>query len=82
MKKKVTLANVCFFFSVINHVKSKCLQQVGCEEHKRRLTKDITSFFLNTRLIFVCEEYNRFQSESAAKKRKAKQLQKQQRLTA
>ncbi|KAK3907825.1 Transposable element P transposase, partial [Frankliniella fusca] len=68
-------------FTVIEHVKSKTIDEIGCNEHKRRLTKDIMNFYLNTRLIFACEEYNRVQSENVAKKRKIKNLQKQQRLT-
>ncbi|KAK3915244.1 Transposable element P transposase [Frankliniella fusca] len=67
-------------FAVLDHVRTRKYEEIGCETHKRKLTKDIMSFYLNTRIIFAAEEYNRVQSENVAKKRKAKQLQKNHRL--
>ncbi|KAK3907199.1 Transposable element P transposase [Frankliniella fusca] len=71
---KVRALTQNIIFTVLEHVKSKQLETVGCEEHKRKLTKDIVSFYLNTRLIFACEEYNRVQSDNVKQKRKSKQL--------
>ena len=55
--------------------------EIGCELHKRELTKAVISFYLQTRLIFACAEYNRRLSENAKKKVKARQQQKMFRLT-
>ncbi|KAJ1531355.1 hypothetical protein ONE63_000039 [Megalurothrips usitatus] len=68
-------------FEVTNQVKMKAFEEVGCDEHKRKLTKAIISFYLCTRLIFACEEYNKHLSLNAKKKQKAKQQQKMFRLT-
>lgn len=64
-------------------VKEKNIKEkkIGCEFHKDELTKAVMSFFLCTRLIFACEEYNKKFSENAKKKTKAKQQQKLFRLT-
>ncbi|KAK3918872.1 DNA transposase [Frankliniella fusca] len=69
------------FVEVMDQVKQKSFKQIGCEEHKRDITKAVISFYINTRLIFACEEYNRRLSVNAHKKVKAKQQQKMFRLT-
>ncbi|KAK3932916.1 Transposable element P transposase [Frankliniella fusca] len=79
MKIKNITENI--IFTVLNHVKTRRFEEVGCCIHKRQLTKDIMRFYLNTRLIFACDDYNGHQSEAAAARRKAKQLVKLQRLT-
>jgi hypothetical protein len=62
-------------------VKQKEFEEIGCWFHRRALTKAIMSFYLTTRLIFACEQYNRRLSENAKKKKKARQQQKMFRLT-
>ena len=56
-------------------------EEIGCDAHKRILTKSIMSHYITTRLIFACEEYNRRLSDNAHKKVKARQAQKMFRLT-
>ncbi|KAK3928196.1 Transposable element P transposase [Frankliniella fusca] len=68
-------------FEVIDRVKEKEFTQIGCAVHKRELTKAIISFYINTRIIFACEEYNRRLSENARKKARSKQQIKMFRLT-
>ncbi|KAK3918616.1 LOW QUALITY PROTEIN: Transposable element P transposase [Frankliniella fusca] len=68
-------------FEVADSVKDKKFVEIGCNHHKRELTRALLSFYMTTRLIFACEDYNKRLSENAKKKSKAKHLQKMHRLT-
>ncbi|KAE8739209.1 hypothetical protein FOCC_FOCC015300 [Frankliniella occidentalis] len=68
-------------FEVVDRVKEKAFTQIGCDEHKRELTKAIISFYVNTRIIFACEEYNRRLSANSKKKTKSRQQIKMFKLT-
>ncbi|KAK3909704.1 Transposable element P transposase [Frankliniella fusca] len=59
-------------FEVAESVKRKKYDEIGCNIHKRELTKATISFYMTTRLIFACEEYNKRLSANAKKKSKAK----------
>ncbi|KAH9384387.1 hypothetical protein HPB48_026394 [Haemaphysalis longicornis] len=43
---------------VLSLVKAKCTRQIGCSEHSTRLTKDVISFYITTRLHFFAKGIN------------------------
>ncbi|KAK3915288.1 Transposable element P transposase, partial [Frankliniella fusca] len=72
-------------FEVADSVKDKKFVEIGCNHHKRELTRALLSFYMTPRLIFACEDYNKRLSENEKKKKKkkskAKHHQKMHRLT-
>uniref|UniRef100_A0A1Y1LMH4 Transposable element P transposase-like RNase H C-terminal domain-containing protein n=1 Tax=Photinus pyralis TaxID=7054 RepID=A0A1Y1LMH4_PHOPY len=59
-------------FEVIKNAKLNTYKPVGCELHKRKLTKDLLRFYLTTRMIFTCKQYNKRRLEDADKRKKIK----------
>jgi hypothetical protein len=51
--------------------------KVGCSKHQKELTKYIIQFYINTRIIFACKQYNQ---HIAHKKNTEKKLKKISRL--
>ena len=58
-------------FTVLDELLSSnwALQLVGCEEHARGLTTAIISFYLNTRMHFLCAQVNKDSEDENRKKR-------------
>ncbi|KAK3926592.1 Transposable element P transposase [Frankliniella fusca] len=72
----VTVAAGCgvhgtLIFTVLDELLSSTggIQMIGCETHQRGLTTSIVSFFLNTRLHFVCAQADRTIAEKRKQKR-------------
>ncbi|KAK3907771.1 Transposable element P transposase [Frankliniella fusca] len=62
---------------VVTNAQKYSYCEIGCETHNRELTKAVIRFYLTTRMIFACKQFNKKKNENADKRKKMKALVKQ-----
>jgi len=68
-------ASYCWVTVLVELMSSHgALKTIGCEEHSRGMTRTIITFYLNSRMHFVCAQANRATAETNRRKRNMAKL--------